>query len=61
MGLDQYAGFRDSKGEVHDTFYWRKHSRLQVFFAGEYKEQHKSQPQKSGVRDTQRQLGDLLE
>ena len=61
MGLDQYAGFRDSKGEVHDTFYWRKHSRLQVFFAGEYKEQHKSEPQKSGVRDTQRQLGDLLE
>ena len=32
MGLDQYAGFRDSNGEVHDTFYWRKHARLQVFF-----------------------------
>ena len=46
MGLDQYAGFRDSKGEVHDTFYWRKHSRLQVFFAGEYVEQNKGQTQK---------------
>ena len=46
MGLDQYAGFRDSKGEVHDTFYWRKHSRLQVFFAGEYDEQNKSKRQK---------------
>ena len=43
MGLDQYAGFRDSKGEVHDTFFWRKHSRLQVFFAGEYEEQNKGQ------------------
>ena len=46
MGLDQYAGFRDSKGEVHDTFYWRKHSRLQVFFAGEYIEQNKAHTQK---------------
>ena len=46
MGLDQYAGFRDSKGEVHDTFYWRKHSRLQVFFAGEYVEQNKGQTHK---------------
>ena len=24
MGLDQYAGLRDSKGEVHEKFYWRK-------------------------------------
>ena len=31
MGLDQYAGLRDSKGEVHEKFYWRKHARLQVF------------------------------
>ena len=46
MGLDQYAGFRDSKGEVHDTFYWRKHSRLQVFFAGEYEEQNKGNTDK---------------
>ena len=46
MGLDQYAGFRDSKGEVHDTFYWRKHARLQTFFAGEYIEQNKGQTHK---------------
>ena len=26
MGLDQYAGLRDSKGEVHEKFYWRKHA-----------------------------------
>jgi len=39
MGLDQYAGFRDSNGEVHDQFYWRKHARLQQFFATKFKEQ----------------------
>ena len=33
MGLDQYAGFRDSNGEVHEEFYWRKHARLQKFFS----------------------------
>ena len=25
MGLDQYAGLRDSKGEVHEKFYWRNY------------------------------------
>ena len=39
MGLDQYAGFRDSKGEVHEKFYWRKHARLQVFFAKQFRKQ----------------------
>jgi hypothetical protein len=39
MGLDQYAGFRDSKGEVHEEFYWRKHARLQVFFAKQFRKQ----------------------
>ena len=39
MGLDQYAGFRDSKGEVHKEFYWRKHARLQVFFAKQFRKQ----------------------
>ena len=39
MGLDQYAGFRDSNGEVHENFYWRKHARLQQFFAGEFEKQ----------------------
>ena len=36
MGLDQYAGLRDSKGEVHEEFYWRKHARLQQFFSKEF-------------------------
>ena len=39
MGLDQYAGLRDSKGEVHEKFYWRKHARLQVFFAKQFNKQ----------------------
>ena len=39
MGLDQYAGFRDSKGEVHEEFYWRKHARLQVFMAKQFRKQ----------------------
>jgi len=36
MGLDQYAGFRDSDGNVHEEFYWRKHARLQQFMAKEF-------------------------
>ena len=39
MGLDQYAGLRDSKGEVHEKFYWRKHARLQVFMSKHFKKQ----------------------
>jgi len=39
MGLDQYAGLRDSKGEVHEKFYWRKHARLQVFMAKQFNKQ----------------------
>ena len=39
MGLDQYAGLRDSKGEVHEEFYWRKHARLQQFFSKEFAKQ----------------------
>ena len=39
MGLDQYAGLRDSKGEVHEEFYWRKHARLQQFFSREFEKQ----------------------
>ena len=41
MGLDQYAGFRDSNGQVHEEFYWRKHARLQRFMADMYEEQNK--------------------
>ena len=39
MGLDQYAGLRDSNGEVHEEFYWRKHARLQKFFAKQFEKQ----------------------
>ena len=39
MGLDQYAGLRDSNGEVHGEFYWRKHARLQQFFSREFEKQ----------------------
>ena len=43
MGLDQYAGLRDSKGEVHEKFYWRKHARLQVFMSKQFNKQKKDQ------------------
>jgi hypothetical protein len=54
MGLDQYAGLRDSKGEVHidfdnvysgkyepekSGFVWRKHARLQVFMCKQFNKQ----------------------
>jgi hypothetical protein len=42
MGLDQYAGFRDSDGNVQEEFYWRKHARLQQFMAKEFNEQNKT-------------------
>jgi hypothetical protein len=41
MGLDQYAGFRDSEGQVKEEFYWRKHARLQKFMAKEFNKQNK--------------------
>lgn len=41
MGLDQYAGYRNSKGNViEDKFYWRKHARLQEFMSKEFDKQH---------------------
>ena len=43
MGLDQYAGLRDSKGEVHEKFYWRKHARLQVLMSKQFNKQKKEQ------------------
>ena len=54
MGLDQYAGLRDSNGQVHidfenvysdkydpekSGFVWRKHARLQVFMNKQFKKQ----------------------
>ncbi len=53
MGLDQYAGFRDSKGEVHEEFYWRKHARLQVFFAKQFRKQNKDKEKNNTVDDLQ--------
>ena len=53
MGLDQYAGFRDSKGEVHEEFYWRKHARLQVFFAKQFRKQNKDENKNNTVDDLQ--------
>ena len=53
MGLDQYAGFRDSKGEVHEEFYWRKHARLQVFFAKQFRKQNKNKEKNNTVDDLQ--------
>jgi len=53
MGLDQYAGFRDSKGEVHEEFYWRKHARLQVFFAKQFKKQNKDEKKNNTMDDLQ--------
>ena len=53
MGLDQYAGFRDSKGEVHEEFYWRKHARLQVFFSNQFRKQNKDKKKNNTVDDLQ--------
>ena len=53
MGLDQYAGFRDSKGEVHEEFYWRKHARLQVFFAKQFRKQNEGKNKNNTVDDLQ--------
>ena len=53
MGLDQYAGFRDSKGEVHEEFYWRKHARLQVFVSKQFRKQNKDKEKNNTVDDLQ--------
>ena len=53
MGLDQYAGFRDSKGNVHEEFYWRKHARLQVFFSKQFRKQNKDKKKNNTVDDLQ--------
>jgi hypothetical protein len=50
MGLDQYAGFRDSNGEIHEEFYWRKHARLQHFFADMYDLQNKDKKHNSQLQ-----------
>ena len=42
MGLDQYAGLRDSNGKIHEEFVWRKHARLQVFMDKQHKKQNEN-------------------
>ena len=42
MGLDQYAGLRDSNGTIHEEFVWRKHARLQVFMDKQHKKQNEN-------------------
>ena len=56
MGLDQYAGLRDSKGEVHEKFYWRKHARLQTFMAKQFNKQ-KPQTEENNTIDDLQHLG----
>ena len=53
MGLDQYAGLRDSKGEVHEKFYWRKHARLQVFMAKQFNKQEPTTAKHNTMDDLQ--------
>ena len=55
MGLDQYAGLRDSKGEVHEKFYWRKHARLQVFMSRQFEKQ--KQPRSHNTHNDLQHLG----
>ena len=55
MGLDQYAGFRDSDGNVHEEFYWRKHARLQQFMAREFDLRNKDK--KHDAENTMNNLG----
>ena len=70
MGLDQYAGLRDSKGNVHIDFenvysdkyepekagfVWRKHARLQVFMSKHFKKQ--KQPRSHNTHDDLQHLG----
>ena len=57
MGLDQYAGFRDSKGEVHEEFYWRKHARLQKFMSKQFDKQNEGKFDKNNTVDDLQHLG----
>ena len=57
MGLDQYAGFRDSKGEVHEKFYWRKHARLQKFMSVVFDYQNQKKKEKHNTHSDLQHLG----
>ena len=57
MGLDQYAGFRDINGTVHEEFYWRKHARLQKFMSKQFDKQNKDKFDKNNTHDDLQHLG----
>jgi formyltetrahydrofolate synthetase len=57
MGLDQYAGFRDSNGEVHEKFYWRKHARLQKFMSVVFDYQNQKKKEKHNTHSDLQHLG----
>jgi hypothetical protein len=57
MGLDQYAGFRDSEGNVHEEFYWRKHARLQQFMSKMFNDQNKDKKEKHNSFGEMQHLG----
>ena len=63
MGLDQYAHLRDRKvdwekyynddeEEQKGVFVWRKHARLQTFFARKWREQNQAEQKKRDKRLT---------
>ena len=68
MGLDQYAHLRDkkidwekyysddeneSKEEAKHVFVWRKHARLQTFFARKWREQNQAEQERRDKRDAE--------
>ena len=57
MGLDQYAGFRDINGKVHEEFYWRKHARLQKFMSKQFDKQNGDKFDKNNTVDDLQHLG----
>ena len=57
MGLDQYAGFRDINGKVHEEFYWRKHARLQKFMSKQFDKQNEGKFDKNNAVDDLQHLG----
>ena len=57
MGLDQYAGFRDSNGQVHEEFYWRKHARLQKFMSIAFNYQNQNKKEKHNTHSDLQHLG----
>ena len=64
MGLDQYAHLRnrkidwekyydDDKEEKKGLFVWRKHARLQTFFARKWREQNQAEQERRDKRDAE--------